>query len=140
MIAQSELVVTDTDLARLSEMARALRANRHPYRQYAGQLEAELARARVVPRGEVEADVVTMNSTIRIREQRGRREVEEFTLVYPNEADALNGRLSVLAPLGMAVLGARVGDVIKWRVPAGERTFQVERIVYQPEAAGDAHL
>jgi len=139
MIAQSELVVTDTDLARLSEMARALRANRHPYRQYAGQLEVELARARVVPRGEVEADVVTMNSTIRIREQRG-REVEEFTLVYPNEADALNGRLSVLAPLGMAVLGARVGDVITWRVPAGERTFRVERIVYQPEAAGDVHL
>jgi len=131
--------VTDTDLARLSEMARALQANRHPYRQYAGQLEAELARARVVPRGEVEADVVTMNSTIRIREQRG-REVEEFTLVYPNEADALNGRLSVLAPLGMAVLGARVGDVITWRVPAGERTFRVERIVYQPEAAGDVHL
>ena len=139
MIAQSELVVTDTDLARLSEMARALQANRHPYRQYAGQLEAELARARVVPRGEIDADVVTMNSTIRIREQRG-REVEEFTLVYPNEADALNGRLSVLAPLGMAVLGARVGDVITWRVPAGERTFRVERIVYQPEAAGDVHL
>jgi regulator of nucleoside diphosphate kinase len=139
MIAQSELVVTDSDLARLSEMTRAFRANRHPYRQYAGELEAELARARVVPRGDVPADVVTMNSTIRIREHRG-REVEEFTLVYPGEADALNGRLSVLAPLGMAVLGARVGDVITWRVPAGERTFRVERIVYQPEAAGDSHL
>lgn len=139
MIAQSELVVTDSDLARLSEMTRAFRANRHPYRQYAGELEAELARARVVPRAEVAADVVTMNSTIRIREHRG-REVEEFTLVYPDEADALNGRLSVLAPLGMAVLGARVGDVIKWRVPAGERTFRVERIVYQPEASGDSHL
>jgi regulator of nucleoside diphosphate kinase len=139
MIAQSELVVTDTDLARLFEMTRAFRVNRHPYRQYAGELEAELARARVVPRAQVTADVVTMNSTIRIREHRG-REVEEFTLVYPNEADALDGRLSVLAPLGMAVLGARVGDVITWRVPAGERTFRVERIVYQPEAAGDIHL
>src|SRR3954451_3536598 len=124
MIAQSELVVTDTDLARVSEMTRAFRANRHPYRQYAGELEAELGRARVVPQTEVAADVVTMNSTIRIREH-GRREVEEFTLVYPNESDALNGRLSVLAPLGMAVLGARVVDVITWRVPAGERTFRV---------------
>ena len=139
MIAQCELVVTDTDLARLREMTRALRSTRHPYQQYAGDLEAELGRARVVPQSDVPADVVTMNCKIRIRDQRG-RESEEFTLVYPNESDILDGRLSVLAPLGLAVLGARVGDLIKWRVPAGERTFRVERIVYQPEAAGDFHL
>lgn len=139
MIAQSELIVTDTDLARLREMTRELRSSRHPYRQYAGELEAELGRARVVPQAKVGADVVTMNCTIRIRDRRG-REAEEFTLVYPNESDFLNGRLSVLAPLGMAVLGARVGDVIKWQVPAGERTFTVEGIVYQPEAVGDFHL
>jgi len=139
MIAQSELIVTDTDLTRLRGMTRELRASRHPYRQYAGELEAELGRARVVPQADVGADVVTMNCTIRIRDRLG-REAEEFTLVYPNESDFLNGRLSVLAPLGMAVLGARVGDVITWLVPAGERTFTVEGIVYQPEAAGDFHL
>jgi regulator of nucleoside diphosphate kinase len=93
----------------------------------------------VVPQAEVGADVVTMNSTIRIRDRRS-REVDEFTLVYPNESDILSGRLSVLAPLGLAVLGARKGDVIKWTVPAGVRTFTVEEVVYQPEAAGQFHL
>jgi regulator of nucleoside diphosphate kinase len=140
MIAQqSEIIVTDTDLAKLREMTRALRTSQHPFRQYAGDLDAELARARVVPRADVPPDVVTMNSTIRIRDRRS-REGEEFTLVYPAESDALDSRISVLAPLGLAVLGARTGDVIKWQVPAGVRTFTIEAILYQPEAAGDAHL
>lgn len=139
MIAQSEIVITDTDLERLREVTRGLRAMRNPLRQYAGELEAELGRARVVPRTAVGPDVVTMNCTIRIRDQRS-REVEEFTLVYPNDSDILSGRLSILAPLGQAVLGTRVGDVVQWHVPAGVRTFRVEEVLYQPEAAGDLHL
>ena len=139
MIAQSELVVTATDLARLREMTRALRSTRHPAARYASDLEAELGRARSVPQADVPPDVVTMNSTIRIRDQRS-RETEEFTLVYPADSDILDGRLSVLAPLGLAVLGARAGDVIQWHVPAGVRTFTVETVLYQPEAAGDFHL
>lgn len=139
IVEQSEIVVTDTDLGRLHDMVRSLRSTHHPFRQYAADLEAELGRARVVSRADVPPDVVTMNSTVRIRDQRV-REAEEFTLVYPAEADALAGRVSVLAPLGLAVLGARAGDLIKWRVPAGVRTFRLEAVVYQPEAAGDFHL
>ena len=93
----------------------------------------------VVPQADCPPDVVTMNSALRIRDPRNRAP-EEFTLVYPAESDALSGRISVLAPLGLAVLGARAGDVIKWQVPAGVRTFTVEAILYQPEAAGDFHL
>jgi regulator of nucleoside diphosphate kinase len=140
MIAQSELVVTDTDFARLREMTRELRASRHPLRQYAAGLEAELARARIVPVGEVAADVVTMNSRVRIRDRRGRRASEILTLVYPRDAAALDGRVSVLAPLGLALLGARAGDVVSWTVPAGVRTFSVDAVLYQPESAGHAHL
>jgi regulator of nucleoside diphosphate kinase len=136
---QAEIILTDADLARLREVARALRTSPHPFRQYAGHLEAELGRARVLPRADVPPDVVTMNSTVRIRDART-REPEEFTLVYPADADALDGRVSVLAPLGLAVLGARAGDTIKWQVPAGARTFTVEAILYQPESAGDDHL
>jgi len=135
----AEILITDTDLAKLREMTRSLRSSHHPFRQYAGDLESELGRARVVPRADVPPDVVTMNSTVRIRDTRS-REPEEFTLVYPADSDALDGRISVLAPLGLAVLGARTGDRIKWQVPAGVRTFTVEAILYQPEAAGDAHL
>ena len=136
---QTQIVVTDADLARLRAMTHSLRTTHHPFRHYAGDLEAELGRARVVPRADVPPDVVTMNSSLRIRDQRSRTS-EEFTLVYPPDADALDGRVSVLAPLGLAVLGARAGDVVQWRVPAGVRTFTVEAILYQPEAAGDLHL
>ena len=136
---QGEIVLTDADLKKLRDVTRSLRSAHHPFRQYAGDLEAELGRARVVPRADVPPDVVTMNSTVRIRDRRS-PEPEEFTLVYPDDSDVLDGRISVLAPLGLAVLGARAGDVIEWRVPAGVRTFKVEAILYQPEAAGDLHL
>jgi regulator of nucleoside diphosphate kinase len=65
---------------------------------------------------------------------------EEYTLVYPDEADIDDGKLSVLAPLGIALLGTRVGQTLEFQVPAGTRRLRVEKILYQPEAAGDFHL
>ena len=135
----SPITVTDADAGRLRAMTRAFRSTRHPYRSYALSVEAELERATLVPQADVPSDVVTMNSTVRIRDHRTKR-TEEFTLVYPDHADGLAGRVSVLAPLGLAVLGARVGDTVSWQVPAGTRTFTVEAVVYQPEAAGHANL
>jgi regulator of nucleoside diphosphate kinase len=67
-------------------------------------------------------------------------ESETYTLVYPDEADILAGRLSVLAPLGIALLGARVGQVVEFDAPAGARRLKVEKVLYQPEGAGDFHL
>ncbi|HSI36354.1 MAG TPA: nucleoside diphosphate kinase regulator [Tepidisphaeraceae bacterium] len=139
MIAQSEITVTETDLARLREMTRDLRANKHPLRQYAAGLEDELARARIIPAAGVPPDVVTMNSRVRIRDQR-RRSTEILTLVYPRDANGVDGRVSILAPLGLALLGARAGDTISWVVPAGLRTFIVDAVLYQPESAGHRHL
>jgi regulator of nucleoside diphosphate kinase len=63
-----------------------------------------------------------------------------YTLVFPSAANIAENKLSVLAPLGMALLGYRKGDVIKWPVPSGIRKLKVDEIVYQPEAAGDYHL
>jgi regulator of nucleoside diphosphate kinase len=60
--------------------------------------------------------------------------------VFPTDADLDNGKISILAPLGTALLGYRVGDIIKWRRPQGDRQLKIEEIVYQPEAAGDFHL
>jgi regulator of nucleoside diphosphate kinase len=62
-----------------------------------------------------------------------------YTLVFPGKADSSTGKISVLAPIGTAVLGYRVGDVVEWRVPAGSRKFRVEKLLYQPEAALDYH-
>jgi regulator of nucleoside diphosphate kinase len=63
-----------------------------------------------------------------------------FTLVFPAEADYERGRLSVLAPIGMALLGYRAGETVEWKVPSGVRRLKIEQVLYQPEAAGDYHL
>jgi regulator of nucleoside diphosphate kinase len=98
-------------------------------------LKAELDAATIMRPNEVAQDVVTMNSTIMLRDL-DTQEVDIYTLVYPEQADIANGRLSVLAPIGTAVLGQRVGDVLRWRVPAGRRRLKIEQVVYQPEREG----
>jgi len=80
-----------------------------------------------------------MNSRVRLRDLRT-GECETHTLVYPEAADLELGKLSVLAPLGTALLGSRTGEVIEFDTPGGVRRLKVERVLYQPEAAGDYHL
>ena len=102
-------------------------------------LKAELDRGTIVPAIEVPDVVVTMHSQVRVRDFKT-DETFTYTLVYPAEADADAGKLSVLAPLGTALLGTRVGSLVEFRAPAGLRRLCVEEILYQPEAAGDFHL
>jgi regulator of nucleoside diphosphate kinase len=96
------------------------------------ELQFELNRAEIVQKDQVPPDVVTMNSTVQLRDLHT-NEVDTYTLVYPDCADIANHRLSVLAPIGTAILGYRVGDIIRWQVPAGWRKLKVERIIFQPE-------
>lgn len=103
------------------------------------ELVAELQRASVVPSSEIPSDVVTMNSTARLLDL-DQGTTLEYTLVYPEDADFAKGRISVLAPIGAAMLGYRVGDEIEWVVPGGLRRLRVLEIVFQPEAAGDFSL
>ena len=64
----------------------------------------------------------------------------KFTLVFPEDADASANKISVLAPVGAAMLGYGVGDEIEWEVPAGTRRFQIAKVDYQPEARRHYHL
>jgi regulator of nucleoside diphosphate kinase len=80
-----------------------------------------------------------MNSTVRLIDlETG--EPETYTLVYPENAEPAAGKISILAPVGTAMLGYAVGDVFEWEVPAGMRRLKVDAILYQPEAAGDFDL
>ncbi len=135
---QNDVVITDLDSDRLNSICQSPRY-RATYGMLLTDLRAEMAGARVVPALGVPREVVTMRSTVRLRDLESGEE-ETFTLVYPNEADIDNGKLSVLAPLGTALLGAQCGRTISVRAPAGIRRMKVERIVYQPEAAGDTDL
>jgi regulator of nucleoside diphosphate kinase len=99
-------------------------------------LVAEVQRAVVVPASEIPPDVITMDSRARLLDL-DQLTTLELTVVYPEDADFAEGRISVVAPIGAAMLGYRVGDEIEWVVPSGPRRLRVEAILYQPEAAGD---
>jgi len=87
----------------------------------------------------VPPDVITMNSRVRLYDLDADEELI-FTLVFPEDADPAENKISVLAPIGMAMLGYRVGDTFEWEVPAGISRLRVLEILYQPEAAGDYDL
>jgi regulator of nucleoside diphosphate kinase len=98
----------------------------------------ELARATVVEPADMPADVVTMNSVVRMVDDASGAE-RELALVYPRDAGAPD-RVSILAPVGAALLGLRAGDAIDWPLPGGSTTrLRVLAIRYQPEAAGELH-
>ena len=109
------IVLGDVDVARLEMIADERGA--HPVAA-AAQLRAELARARVVPARKLPSDVVAMNASISCVDERTGT-ARRLTLVYPHEADIARGRVSVLSPVGMALLGLRVGQSIEWPAPAG---------------------
>ncbi len=138
-MARRKIYITQIDLQRLcrvvaAELELSTGGNRH-----LNELIAELERAEVVLSDEIPDDVVTMNSTVVLRDI-DTDETETYTLVYPNHADIARNRLSVLAPVGTAILGYQVGDVIRWRVPSGVRRLRVEDVIFQPERVGAFHL
>lgn len=98
-------------------------------------LEYEIKRAHISAAKNIPKGVVTMHSRLQLRDMDSGEDVV-YTLVYPAEADLSEGRISVLAPLGTAILGYRVGDVVEWTVPGGIARYKIESVLFQPEAAG----
>ena len=105
-------------------------------------LQDELVRAEVLEPARMPNDVITMNSVaqVQVTDADGSRQEHELTLVCPRDADADAHRVSILAPVGSALLGLQVGDVIDWPMPGGRSArLQVLAVRYQPEAAGELH-
>ena len=132
-------IVTSVDRKRLQDVVLALRSVGDPFRSHLRELTQILERAEVVSPSDVDPDVITMNSRVRARDVETGR-AETFTLVYHGASGMFDSRLSVLTPLGVAVLGARVGDVIGFPIRRGVRRLRIEEMLYQPEAAGDFEL
>jgi regulator of nucleoside diphosphate kinase len=99
------------------------------------ELEQELERGVVMSPREIPDDVITMNTKVLLKNL-DTGETVEYQLVFPHNANIEERRISILAPIGTALLGYRVGDTIEWKVPAGVKRLKVEKILYQPEAAG----
>ena len=133
------IYVTEFDLKRLSNLLSGIRSWNKKDRGCLTMLEKELEWAHAVPPQEIPGDVVTMNSQARVKDLHSKEEMV-FTLVFPADADYERGKVSVLAPIGTALLGYRAGDTVEWEVPGGVRRLKIEQVLYQPEAAGDYHL
>ncbi|GBL58732.1 regulator of nucleoside diphosphate kinase [Pseudomonas citronellolis] len=132
MTTAPSITVTRLDLQRLERLLDSL----EEYGPAAEALEAELSRANVVGHDEVPPGVVTMNSSVRCREESSGKEYL-LTLVYPEDAGG-EGKVSILAPVGTALLGLTVGQSIDWPAPGGKTLkLSLLDITYQPEAAGD---
>jgi regulator of nucleoside diphosphate kinase len=138
VMARRKIIVTENDHARLEDLLASEFASVIGPSEYLDDLRAELDRAEIVRPEDVPRNVVTMNSTVVLCDL-DTKEQETYTLVFPEAADIANDRLSVLAPVGTAILGERVGDVVRWRVPQGWRRLKVDRVVYQPEREGAFH-
>lgn len=104
-----------------------------PWRAIGDVLDASA----LVPSREVAPDVVTMDSQLLLQDlQTAQRST--LTLCYPAQADPAAGRVSVLSPVGSALLGLRMGDVARWRGPSGdEKAAEILAVLFQPESSGN---
>ena len=130
------IYITNNDMKRLRELI--IEADNKD-KKYLRELEDELDKGEVVNSRNIPNNIITMNSKVRLRDINTQKEMICW-LVFPDDSNADQGKISILAPVGTALLGYKVGDIVKWKVPAGLTKLEVEDILYQPEAAGDYHL
>lgn len=133
-MVERQIVITQHDADRLRTLIDEM--DDFGGRKDLAALAGELDRATIVAPKAIPSNTVTMNSSVILRDVEQSKE-KTITLVFPADADIDAGAISVLAPVGTAILGFKEGDVIEWPVPSGLRRFLVEKVLYQPEAAGD---
>ena len=130
-------IVSANDHERLIPVLDRARSSWLTYAPYLDLFRSELRRSRPVPSPDVPGDVITMNSKFALSLRGGDGPVC-YTLVYPEEEAPQLGKVSVLTPLGTALLGARVGEEVCWISTDGPEVATVQKLLYQPEADGSA--
>lgn len=131
------IVITEADYGRLQRLIESSRHFRQRDAEHLDALEQELERATIAKTADVPHDVVTMNSCVRVKDLNSGHEFT-YQIVFPRDADVAKNRISVLAPIGTALLGYGAGTTIEWQVPSGIRRLRILDVEYQPEAAGVA--
>lgn len=103
------------------------------------KLIERLERAKLFPQKKIASSVVTMNSRVQLRNLTTNKSAE-ICITYPQDSDPRERRVSVFSEIGLALLGRKENDIVSWRVPSGTGQFEIEKVIYQPEAAGDYSL
>lgn len=135
MQVQTKLLITDRDARHLRTMLERPELFSERDRVQCEALEEEIERAKVVPSDQMPSNVVTMHSRVRIIDMRTGEQLV-YQIVYPHEANYAAKRISILAPIGMALLGYSAGTEIDWNVPSGTRRLRIEAVEHQPASSG----
>jgi regulator of nucleoside diphosphate kinase len=136
IIENVTITVTQLDYLRLTNLIQNLRDNRSVDPEYLKFLGMELKKASKIDSKSITPDFVTMNSVINVVFLDIAKTMD-LRLVYPQNANFAKGLISVLSPLGCALLGYRAGDIVSFMAPKGEQKVKIEKVIYQPEANGE---
>jgi regulator of nucleoside diphosphate kinase len=133
-MTRNPIYVTQTDADKIRELLREAEHSGYRGSIYIQKLKAELERAEIIPPQDVPPDLITLNTTALLLDA-DTAEQMKLTLVSPEHADLSQGRISILAPIGAAMLGYKLGDTFEWDTPGGKRTLRVEKIIPNKGAA-----
>jgi len=134
-----QVIITKQDYNRINRSLTEAKARNSIKKEEAEKLMAELKSAKIVDQAEIDKDVVTMNSIVKIHFQNNKTNME-FQLVYPADADLKQKKISIFSAVASALIGYKVGDEIDWLIPSGMTKIVIDEVIYQPEAAGDFDL
>ena len=138
-MTERTILITHSDVTKLETLLKTRGRSSGRDLKHLESLRAELGRAELVEDTEIPADVITIDSRVLVQDlETGLNSI--YILVFPNEADQSLNKVSVLAPIGTALLGYRTGDIIEWEAPTGTRRLFVREVLYQPEAARESVL
>lgn len=135
----SKLIVNRLDYARIKKCISDAQQFKSINKAEAEKLLNELESAKIVEPEAIPSNVVTMNSIVKLSFLDNNKQVQ-FQIVYPSQANIIENKISIFSPIATALIGYKVKDEIEWIVPAGLTKIRIDKIVYQPEAAGDFDL
>jgi regulator of nucleoside diphosphate kinase len=135
----SKLIINRLDYARIKKCINDAKQFKSLSSEEADKLMNELDSAKIVEPEAIPSNVVTMNSIVKLSFVNNNKQVQ-FQIVYPDQANVKENRISIFSPIATALIGYKVTDEIEWIVPAGLTKIRIDEIIYQPEAAGDYNL
>ncbi len=134
-----KIIINRLDYARIKKCISDAKQFRSINNAEAEKLIKELESSEIVEPEAIPSNVVTMNSIVKLSFINNNKQVQ-FQIVYPDQANLKENKISIFSPIATALIGYKVADEIEWLVPAGLTNIRIEEIIYQPEAAGDYSL
>ena len=135
----SRIIMNSLDYTRIMKCIDDAKSQKTISADEAEKLISELNSAKIVEPHEVPVDIVTMNSIVKVSFLNSKIELQ-FRIVYPDEANFKENKISIFSPVATALIGYKESDEIEWMVPSGMTKIRIDKIIYQPEAAGDYTL